>query len=182
MTETQPIAFLDRDGTLVNCGVSDGVPVPAHDAVEFADGAAEACEHLRKLGFALAMVTNQPDVSRGTVDRRTVEQANECIAETLGLDVVLACMHDDLDQCVCRKPRPGLLFEAASILDLSLDRSSVIIGDRWRDIDAGAAAGVTTVLLDRGYGELLNNQPDHTARDLIGAVDWIGAHLVRSQQ
>jgi D-glycero-D-manno-heptose 1,7-bisphosphate phosphatase len=182
VTGTQPIAFLDRDGTLVKCEVADGVPVPAHGSVEFAEGAAEACEHLRHLGFALAMVTNQPDVSRGTVDRHTVEQANQRIAEGLGLDLALACMHDDADRCACRKPRPGLLFEAASILDLSLDRSSVIVGDRWRDIDAGAAAGVTTVLLDRGYGELLNNQPDHTARDLVGAADWIDAQLTRSRK
>ncbi len=181
MTSTQPIAFLDRDGTLVKCDVFDSTPVPTHGIIELVDGAAKACERLRQLGFALVMVTNQPDVARGTVDRATVERANEHLAELLDLDLAMACMHDDLDRCICRKPRPGLLLEAAWKLDVDLDRTSVIIGDRWRDIDAGIAAGIATVLIDRGYGELLNSQPDHIARDLIDAVDWIGAHLTRSR-
>ena len=177
----RPVAFFDRDGTLVNCDVLDGTPVPTHGVVELADGAAEACERLRQLGFALVMVTNQPDVARGTVNRETVERANKHIAELLDLDLALVCMHDDLDRCTCRKPRPGLLLEAARKLDVDLDRTSVMIGDRWRDIDAGVAAGVATVLIDRGYGELLNSRPDHIARNLISAVDWIGAHLTRSR-
>ena len=181
MTGTQPVAFLDRDGTVVRCEISDGTPVPSHGTVQFVEGATEACERLRRLGFALVMVTNQPDVARGTVDRETVDHANAFIAERLGLDLALACVHDEIDRCVCRKPRPGLLLEAASILDVRVDRSSVIIGDRWRDIDAGIAAGVTTILIDRGYGELLTSQPDHIARNLVSAVDWIGAHLARSR-
>jgi D-glycero-D-manno-heptose 1,7-bisphosphate phosphatase len=128
------------------------------------------------------MVTNQPDVARGTVDRQTVEETNQTIAGHVGLDLVLACMHDDLDRCACRKPRTGLLLEAASILDISLDRSSVIIGDRWRDIDAGVAAGISTVLIDRGYGELLNALPDHIAPDLARAVEWVATELTKCRQ
>ncbi|MGZ4672116.1 MAG: D-glycero-alpha-D-manno-heptose-1,7-bisphosphate 7-phosphatase [Ilumatobacteraceae bacterium] len=182
MTTTQPVAFLDRDSTTVRYNAIDGAAVSARGTVELVDGAAEACGRLKRLGFALVMVTNQPDVARGTLDRETVERANEYIAERLGLDLVLACMHDDLDRCTCRKPRPGLLLEAATILGASLDRSSVIIGDRWRDIDAGVAAGTTTVLLDRGYGELLNCQPDHVARDLVDAVEWIGVYVTTNSR
>jgi D-glycero-D-manno-heptose 1,7-bisphosphate phosphatase len=174
---TRPAAFLDRDGTLVEGGVVDGVPVPSHGVVEFAEGASHACEHLRRMGYALVMVTNQPDVARGSIDARTVEIDNQHIAEYLGLDLALACTHDDLDNCTCRKPRPGLLHQAASILDLHLDRTSVMIGDRWRDIAAGSAAGVTTVLLDRGYGENLTIPPDHTASNLLSATEWIADHL-----
>jgi D-glycero-D-manno-heptose 1,7-bisphosphate phosphatase len=177
VTSPQPVAFLDRDSTTVRYAAAEGVGLVARGTVELVDGALEACGRLKRLGFALVMVTNQPDVARGTLDREMVERANEYIAEHLGLDLALACMHDDLDRCACRKPRPGLLLEAAKALGVSLDRSSVIIGDRWRDIDAGVAAGITTVLLDRGYGELLNCQPDHVARDLIDAVDWIGAYV-----
>ena len=177
MTRNCHVVFLDRDGTLVHSDVVEGVPVPTHDNVELIDGASQACDELRRLGYALVMVTNQPDVARGTVDRETVEDANRRIAAALGLDMALTCMHDDLDRCNCRKPRPGMLLQAASALDIRLDHLSVMIGDRWRDVDAGAAAGVTTVLLDRGYGELLNTTPDHVAGNLPGAVDWIGAHL-----
>jgi D-glycero-D-manno-heptose 1,7-bisphosphate phosphatase len=153
-----------------------------HGSVELVAGATEACELLRHFGFALVLVTNQPDVARGKVDRETVEEANRQVTELLGLDMALACLHDDLDRCACRKPRPGLLLEAAAKLDISLDRSSVMIGDRWRDIDAGLAAGVTTVLIDRGYGELLNARPDHIAPNLATAAEWIGANLVTRSQ
>jgi D-glycero-D-manno-heptose 1,7-bisphosphate phosphatase len=170
-------AFLDRDGTLIDSCVVDGVPVPSHGDVEFAEGASHACEKLRRLGYALVMVTNQPDVARGSIDAQTVEIDNQHIAEYLGLDLVLTCTHDDLDKCTCRKPLPGLLHKAASILCLHLDHTSVMIGDRWRDIAAGSAAGVTTVLLDRGYGENLTIPPDHTATNLTSATDWIASHL-----
>jgi len=174
---SRPAAFLDREGTLIEDNTSGRTSAPVHASVEFVDGASQACERLKQLGYALVMVTNQPDVARGTVDRRTVEIDNQHIAEYLGLDLALACMHDDLDGCRCRKPSPGLLYEASSRLGLHLDRTSVMMGDRWRDIAAGAAAGVTTVLLDRGYGENLNTPPDHTAPSLLSATDWIEDHL-----
>jgi D-glycero-D-manno-heptose 1,7-bisphosphate phosphatase len=173
----RPAAFLDREGTLIEDNTTDGVSARIHAPVEFVDGASQACERLKQLGYALVMVTNQPDVARGAIDRRTVEIDNQHIAEYLGLDLALACMHDDLDRCRCRKPLPGLLYEAAWTLGLHLDRTSVIIGDRWRDIAAGTAAGVTTVLLDRGFGENLSKAPDHTAPSLLSATEWIEAHL-----
>lgn len=178
---TGSAAFLDRDGTLVEGRVVDGIPMPNHGDVEFAAGATQACERLRQLGYALVMVTNQPDVARGAIDARTVEIDNRHIAEYLGIDLVLACTHDDADACECRKPLPGLLYQAASILDLHLDRRSVIIGDRWRDIEAGSAAGVTTVLIDRGYGENVKTPPDHTAPNLLNATEWIQDNLRRDR-
>jgi D-glycero-D-manno-heptose 1,7-bisphosphate phosphatase len=178
---TRSAAFLDRDGTLIESDIFDGIPVPSHGSVEFADGATQACEQLRRLGYALVMVTNQPDVARGAIDARTIEIDNQNIAEYLGLDLALACIHDDHDRCACRKPLPGLLHQAASTLGLHLDRTSVMIGDRWRDIEAGAAAGVTTVLLDRGYGENLKTAPDYTAPNLLSATEWIETHLRRDQ-
>lgn len=174
---TRAAAFLDRDGTLIETNLARGVPVPTHGSVEFTEGASQACERLKQLGYALIMVTNQPDVARGKIERRTVEIDNRHIAEYLGLDLALTCMHDDLDRCACRKPLPGLLREGASTLGIELDRTSVMIGDRWRDVEAGAAAGVTTVLVDRGYGENLNTPPDHRSPNLLSATDWIAIHL-----
>ena len=173
----RPVVFLDRDSTLIENNTSHGSMTAAGRTVEFAEGASLGCERLKRLGFALVMVTNQPDVARGTLDRRTVEIDNQHIAEFFGLDLALACMHDDLDRCSCRKPRPGLIYEAASILGLHLDRASVMIGDRWRDMEAGAAAGLTTILLDRGYMENLNTPPDHTVPNLLTAIDWIEDNL-----
>jgi D-glycero-D-manno-heptose 1,7-bisphosphate phosphatase len=173
----RPAAFLDRDGTLIRTIVTDGKPVPDHGTVTLLDGAREACAALRQMGFVLVMVTNQPDVARGLVDRASVEASNARVAELLDLDLAMSCMHDDLDKCHCRKPLPGMLTDAAHSLALRLDRSSVMIGDRWRDIDAGTAAGVSTVLIDRGYGELLRTPPDHTAPNIASAVEWIDANL-----
>jgi D-glycero-D-manno-heptose 1,7-bisphosphate phosphatase len=177
MSGARPAAFLDRDGTLIRTIVTDGKPVPDHHEVTLLDGAREACDRLRQMGYALVMVTNQPDVARDLVSRHVVEAANQYVTELLGLDVSLCCMHDDINNCRCRKPLPGMLYDAAAALDLRLDRSSVMIGDRWRDIDAGAAAGVSTVLIDRGYGELLRNPPDHIAPNIATAVDWVDANL-----
>jgi D-glycero-D-manno-heptose 1,7-bisphosphate phosphatase len=174
---TRPIAFLDRDGVLIESNISDGVSGRAHGTVEFSDGASYACEQLKHLGYALVMVTNPPDIARGEIDRRTIEIDDQHIAEYLGLDFVSACRHDDSDRCSCGKPLPGLLVQAASILGLQLDRRSVMIGGRWRDVEAGAAAGVTTILVDHGYGENLKTPPDHTAPTFLSAVDWIGNRL-----
>jgi D-glycero-D-manno-heptose 1,7-bisphosphate phosphatase len=179
---TRSAAFLDRDGTLIEGDIRDGVPVPTHGVVEFVEGATQACAQLRHLGYALVMVTNQPDVARGDIDARTVDTDNKHIGEYLGLDLVLACPHDDVDGCACRKPLPGLLHRAATILGMSLDRSSVMIGDRWRDIGAGSAAGVTTVLIDRGYGENLTMAPDHTASNLLCATQWIEENIGRDNR
>lgn len=166
------IAFLDRDGTLIETRVVDGLPHPVHGAHRGAivDGAIEGCGRLRDAGFRLVMVTNQPDVARGVARREDVEANNATLVELLGLELALACYHDDLDQCPCRKPSPGMLVEGSARLGVHLDSSSVMIGDRWRDVDAGRAAGVTTVLIERNYSELVPNPPDIVAHSFEESV------------
>jgi D-glycero-D-manno-heptose 1,7-bisphosphate phosphatase len=91
----------------------------------------------------------------------------------LPIDDFLVCWHDDGDACACRKPKPGLLLEAAGRYGIDLGRS-FLIGDRWRDIDAGAAAGCRTVLIDRKYGERQpEHAPDFRTDSLEAAVAWI---------
>ena len=143
--------FLDRDGVLVASDVVDGVPRPAAEAV-LLPGVVDACGQLAAAGFRLVMVTNQPDIARGKVAAAAVEAVNERLREELGLDQVRMCPHDDIDDCACRKPRPGMLLDAAADLGIDLTRS-VMVGDRWRDIGAGEAAGVRTVLVGHGYDE-----------------------------
>jgi D-glycero-D-manno-heptose 1,7-bisphosphate phosphatase len=144
--------FLDRDGVLNEVDLSDGAPRPPRSLsdLRLALEARPAVDQLRAAGFALVVVTNQPDVARGTTPRGQVEAVNDFLRSELALDAVYCCMHDTTDECDCRKPRPGMLHRAA--LDLGLDlASSWLIGDRWVDIAAARAAGVRGLLLERPY-------------------------------
>ena len=121
----------------------------------------------------MILVTNQPDVARGLVPRESVESINEFVVSYLGLSAAWTCFHDDQDNCNCRKPLPGLITSSASAHNLTLDRSSAIVGDRWRDVGAGQAAGISTVFVDRCYGEVNQFKPDLTVSTLGDAVPWL---------
>jgi len=167
--------FLDRDGVLNEAIVRQGRPYsPATlDELKLVPGAAAALGRLKAAGFLLIVVTNQPEVARGTQARSTVEEMNASMARELPLDGFFTCWHDDRDHCQCRKPKPGLLEEAARSLAIDL-RRSFLIGDRWRDIDAGAAAGCRTVLIDHRYQERApDHEPEHRSSTLEEAVGWI---------
>ncbi len=166
--------FLDRDGVLSVPVVRDGHPYPPSTAEDLAvlPGAAEACRRLAEAGLALIVVTNQPDIARGTTDPATVAAINERLMEQLELDEVVVCPHDDTDGCACRKPKPGMLIEASERWRIDLT-SSVTVGDRWRDVDAGRAAGTRTVFVDRCYNERGPEAPDLTVGELHESVPWI---------
>jgi D-glycero-D-manno-heptose 1,7-bisphosphate phosphatase len=146
--------FLDRDGVINRAKLRENKPVPPADVseLEILPGVPEALERLKAAGFTLVVVSNQPDVARGTVSVETVEAINARLREALPLDDFRICYHDNRDSCECRKPKPGLLLAAAASLDLDL-RSSFLVGDRWRDIEAGRLAGCTTFFIDYGYAE-----------------------------
>jgi len=167
--------FLDRDGVLNRAIVRDGKPYPPDSLaeLEIVDGAAEGLARLKKLGFLLLVVTNQPDVARGTQTIDAVRAINDVMRQTLPLDEFLICPHDDRDGCQCRKPAPGLVLEAQQRYGIDLARS-FMVGDRWRDIDAGHAAGCRTVWLDQHYQERgPTASPDARVTSLADAVDWI---------
>lgn len=167
--------FLDRDGVLNDAMVRERRPYAptSADQVTIAPDARAALAELREAGFRLICVTNQPDVAHGRVSRDTVETINRAIASALPLDDVLVCYHRDEDGCACRKPQPGLLLQAAARHEIDLHRS-FMVGDRWRDIDAGHHAGCRTVLLDHGYAEREpTHPPDHRVRSLGEAASWI---------
>jgi D-glycero-D-manno-heptose 1,7-bisphosphate phosphatase len=171
---SSPVVFLDRDGVLNESVVRDGKPYPPAGLAELSiiDGARDACVRLTQAGLKLVCVTNQPDVARGIQELETVAAMNAHLQSELGLDAVYTCPHDDADDCECRKPRPGLLLRAASDLDLDMVRA-VMVGDRWRDIEAGRAAGTMTVLVDHGYAERQPHDPDLMVAELGEAVEWI---------
>jgi D-glycero-D-manno-heptose 1,7-bisphosphate phosphatase len=118
------------------------------------------------------VVTNQPDVARGTQTRAGVEALNDLVRSALPVLEVLTCCHDTADGCACRKPRPGLLLEAARRWGLDLGRS-FMVGDRWSDVAAGRAAGCRTVLVETPHSGRHRCVPDHVTADLAGAADWI---------
>jgi D-glycero-D-manno-heptose 1,7-bisphosphate phosphatase len=166
--------FLDRDGVLNHSIVRDGMPYPARleDLAIYAD-AAGALGRLKQAGYLLIVVTNQPDVARGTVTRAVVDEINAVLGAELPVDEFVVCAHDDAANCTCRKPKPGMVVDAAARHAVDLQQS-FLIGDRWRDIDCGASAGVRTVLIDRGYGERApDHAPDFVAQSLDAAADWI---------
>lgn len=166
--------FLDRDGVLNRAIVVHGKPHPPASLAEFEllPGAGAACEELHKAGFLLVVVTNQPDVARGTQRREVVEAINQALRSSVPIDDIRVCYHDDRDQCDCRKPLPGLLVQAARDLQIDLS-ASYMIGDRWKDIESGRNAGCKTILIDCGYQEDMPSSPNHRVRSLAEVPDWI---------
>lgn len=166
--------FLDRDGVLCRAAIRGGLPraAAALAQVELACGAREACGALRTAGFVLVMATNQPDVARGLIRRATVDAINDHLRTRLGLDAVEVCCHDDGERCGCRKPQPGMLLRAARRMALD-PAASFMVGDRWRDIEAGLAAGCRTILIDHGWAEIHAAQPDFRVRSIGEAAQRI---------
>jgi D-glycero-D-manno-heptose 1,7-bisphosphate phosphatase len=166
--------FLDRDGVLNRGRLVDGVPRPPEsaDELELLPGVEDACERLAGAALMLIVVTNQPDIARGTQTREAVDEINRRLAEQLPLDEIRVCPHDDPDRCGCRKPAPGMLTDAAREHGIELERS-VMVGDRWRDVEAGKRAHCLTVFIDTGYPERAPEAPDLTVGRLDEAVPWI---------
>jgi len=170
----RPAVFLDRDGVLVRALVRRGKPYSARhpDDLEILPGAAETCAALRRAGLLTIVVTNQPDVARGDLALGDLSALHDALFDRIPVDAVLFCPHDDRDGCLCRKPAPGLLIEAADRFGISLSRS-VMVGDRWRDIEAGARAGCRTVFVEARYRERRPEAPDLTVGSLAEALQWI---------
>jgi len=170
----RPAVFLDRDGVLNEVRVRGGVPLPPEglEDLEIVPDAALACQELRAAGFFLCVVTNQPDLARGSQSQEVVDAIHARLTREVEVDDLRVCPHDDADRCGCRKPRPGLLLAAAAEHGLDLERS-FMVGDRWRDVDAGHRAGCRAVLIDRGYREPRRAQPDAVVATTLEAARWI---------
>jgi D-glycero-D-manno-heptose 1,7-bisphosphate phosphatase len=170
----RPAVFLDRDGVLNRAVVRDGRPYPPATVAELEvpPHTADHLERLRRAGFTLVVVTNQPDVARGHQERAVVEMINAELTRRLEIEDFRVCYHDDRSHCDCRKPAAGLLLAAALDRNLDLTRS-FMIGDRWRDVEAGRRAGCRTVLIDHHYDESMPVEPDVRVPDLACAVSWI---------
>ncbi len=166
--------FLDRDGVINRAVLRNGLPFPPESVqdLEVLPGVPEALALLRSAGFKLVVVTNQPDVARGRQTRAEVEAIHGFLTRTLPLDAVKVCYHDDADRCSCRKPLPGMLLEAAAEMALDLSRS-YMVGDRWKDIEAGERAGTVAILVENEYPEKKPGNPAAKVGSLREAAEWI---------
>lgn len=169
-------AFLDRDGVINRVILRNGRPYSPSSLqeFEFLPGVDEAINALRLSGYRVIVVTNQPDVAKGLQRREVVEAMHERMLRAFPIDEIKVCYHEDRDACQCRKPKPGMLLEAAEKWSLELG-ISFMIGDRWRDIEAGRAAGCKTILVGGGYSEQPAENPDAVVASL-----WEAAQLILS--
>src|SRR5207237_9292861 len=111
-------------------------------------------------------------IARGPQTAAAVDAIHDALRRRVHLDAVYVCPHDDGDRCHCRKPEPGLLLDAAGVHDVDL-RASYMVGDRWRDIEAGRRAGCRTILVENGYDERHAEGQDTIVTSLLEAARWI---------
>ncbi len=166
--------FLDRDGVLNRAIIREGCPYPPVSLaeLEILPDVAGALADLKAAGFWLLVVTNQPDVGKGIQSREVIEAMHARLRAELPLDDIFVCYHVDGDGCGCRKPAPGLLYQAAARYGLDLP-SCYLIGDRWRDVDAAHRAGCKSIFLDYGYPERRpEREPDARVHSVREAADW----------
>ena len=166
--------FIDRDGVINQLVSRDGGKYSPRLVTDFQifPYVPDAIKQIRETGYLVVVVTNQPDISRGLLKPNVLDEMHQLLRALCQVDAIYVCPHDDSDNCMCRKPLPGMLLQAA--LDLSIDlETSWIIGDRTSDIDAGLAAGVKTVFVTSGQDGVRPTGVLHSAEDLERATDFI---------
>jgi len=169
--------FLDRDGVINRAVVREGKPYAPATLAEFEilPGVPHALRDLDEAGFLLIVVTNQPDVARRLQRREVVETMHQRLRQELPIDDIKVCYEVESPASLCYKPKPGMLLDAARERGIDLSRS-YMVGDRWRDVGCGRAAGCYTIFIDRGYTEALRDSPDVTCADLVQASAIILQH------
>jgi D-glycero-D-manno-heptose 1,7-bisphosphate phosphatase len=165
--------FADRDGVLCANMMRDGRPVAPTRLEDFLllPGVEDAVRDLKSAGYLVIVVTNQPDVGTGRTPRATVDAMHDIIRSRLMVDDIKACFHTNEDACACRKPKPGMLVEAAAERDIDLS-ASFIVGDRWSDVIAGQQAGCATIFVDHGF------EPDTPSKANVVVGSFAEAALV----
>ena len=164
-------AFLDRDGVINASYIRNGIPHPPESflEVQILPGVFEAINLLIANSYLPVVISNQPDIARKKIELSSVQSINDYIAQETGITNFYICPHDDSDSCKCRKPKPGLIETAASDLDIDLTKS-FLVGDRWRDIEAGQSLGIPSYFIDYSYSELKPKLPFIKVSSLFEAV------------
>lgn len=166
--------FLDRDGVITRSNTRDGRPYAptSLDDFEILPDAPEALRKLREAGYLNLVVTNQPDITTGKQSPDVLAAMHDRLLAELAIDAIRVCVHVDVDGCDCRKPKPGMLVDLAGEWKVDL-AGSWMVGDRWRDIEAGQAAGCRCCFIDCGYEEKRPAPPFQAVRSLAQAAEVI---------
>ena len=174
---TKRYVVFDRDGTLIH----ERHYLSNPEQVELIPGTAAGLRILADLGFGLIIVTNQSGIGRGYFSEGRLAQIHERLIQLLAeedirLDGIFYCPHTPYDGCDCRKPRSGLLLQAAQRFQFD-PAQCFVVGDKPCDIDLGKAVGATTILVKTGYGAEICQQesinPDYlvdTAKDVAFTI------------
>ena len=174
MDNNQKAVFLDRDGVLNECFVKNGKPYPPKTFKEFKTFTflQDVLFNFKNKGYLTIVVTNQPDPARGKLSKKNIMGMHEFLLENYAIDDIFVCWHANDGECFCRKPLPGMLIEASEKYKINL-KKSYLIGDRWRDIDAGNSVGCKTIFIDYKYNEKLNSKPKYLVKSLLETMHLI---------
>ena len=166
--------FLDRDGVVNKAKIINGKPYPpkSKSEVEIFDDVISSVNRLKSKGFEIVVITNQPDIARKKTKLTTVLEIHEYIREKSTISNFFICPHDDVDECECRKPKIGLLVQAAQEFNIDLNGSH-LVGDRWKDIKAGQDAGCTCYFINNQYSEKYPHLPYFEVKSLSDATNII---------
>jgi D-glycero-D-manno-heptose 1,7-bisphosphate phosphatase len=168
--------FLDRDGVLAEAIVrEDGeayAPTRVKDFVLVADAGAQV-QRLRDAGFLCIVFTNQPERAKDLLSQADLDEMHRQMRVAIPLDDVYVCPHDKSEGCRCHKPATGMIDHAVARWGIDV-AASYVIGDRWRDVDAGRAAGCYSILIERSYS--VDAQADARVTTLAEAVDTVLRH------
>ena len=169
----KPAIFFDRDGVLNKLVTRDGGQYSPQDFAHFKifSNAKIITKYTNSLGFLNIVLSNQPDISRGTLKIDDLNKMTEALHQELVIDEVFYCKHDDSDKCQCRKPDPGLIIKASKKWDIDLNKS-YLIGDSWKDIEAAKKVNVDSFLLDRDYNA--NYEDANRIQSLLDITNLIG--------
>lgn len=164
--------FFDRDGIMIKAPVKNGYPKSTktiHE-IKIIPGIKKICKSLKKK-FKLIMITNQPDFERKQNTKKNINCINNYLKSYLNLDSVYVCYSNN-EKCKNRKPNPGMILKAKKKYNLNL-KDSYVVGDRWRDVDAGHKAGCKTIFIDYKYKEKLRSKPHFTTNKIANIFKYI---------
>lgn len=175
--QSKPAVFFDRDGVItipIRVRGKGFAPRNLED-FKFYDDSIKSLERIKSAGFISIVVSNQPDVATGLLPIKVLEEMNAILLSSLAVNDVINCQHTSENECLCRKPKPGMIFTAVEKHGIDLSRSW-IVGDRDSDIEAGISAGLRSVFINRDWINEAGSKATFECKSLNDAVNFILMH------